>query len=138
MSLKSTSNAVFRPLLLRVSANTSLPSSLVADTTGYVAVDKTNRNIVCAFRGSRSVRNWLINAQFVLGPTDLCSGCTAHSGFWDAWVESRDKVMPAIKDAVAANPGYKVVITGHSLGGAMAVMAAAQLRKEGTPAALVR
>ncbi|KAF2653939.1 alpha/beta-hydrolase [Lophiostoma macrostomum CBS 122681] len=106
------------------------------DVTGYVAVDHTNSLVVVAFRGSSSVKNWFTNLDFKLTNTDLCDGCTAHNGFWQSWVDSRDDILGAIKNYKTAYPGYKLVSTGHSLGGAIATLSAAQLRHDGYDVAL--
>ncbi len=112
-------------------------SSLITDVTGLVAVDSTNRKIVVNFRGSQSARNWLANLDFTAIPTDICPGCTVHQGFWRSWVEARPRILAAVEDAVAKNPGYGIVATGHSLGGAIATLAAANLRNSGYTVALV-
>lgn len=112
-------------------------SSLITDVTGLVAVDSTNRKIVVNFRGSKSARNWLANLDFTAIPTDICPGCTVHQGFWNSWLEARPRILTAVKDAVARNPGYGIVSTGHSLGGAIATLAAANLRNSGYTVALV-
>ena len=100
--------------------------------TGYVAIDKTRSLTILAFRGSKSVRNYLADADFPTVPTDICSGCEVDQGFYNSWLEARTGVMSALKSAVAANPSYGVVVVGHSLGGAIAAIAAAELRNEGT------
>ncbi|KAF2751911.1 alpha/beta-hydrolase [Sporormia fimetaria CBS 119925] len=106
-------------------------SDLDTDVTGYVATDDTNRLIIVSFRGSHSLDNWITNLQLDLVQTDLCAGCTAHRGFWQSWLDSRKDVMGAIKRAVQTRPGYQIVATGHSLGGSIATLAAAQLRRDG-------
>ena len=116
----------------------SRSSTLATDTTGFVAVDKTNRNIICTFRGSTSARNWLNNLHFFPRPTDICPGCALHEGFSRSAGEVRGRVVPGIRAALDANPGFNVVIAGHSLGGALATITAAEVRKAGIPAALVR
>ena len=107
-------------------------SSLITDVTGYIALDHTRSLTVLAFRGSESVRNYITDADFPLVPTDICSGCTADQGFYNSWQEAKSGIMAALKTAAAANPSYKVVVVGHSLGGAIAVIAAAEMRNQGT------
>lgn len=102
------------------------------DATGFVAVDTTNSLIVISFRGSSSVRNWITNANFGLADIDFCANCKAHAGFKKSWNEARPSVWPAVTAAKAAHPTFKIVATGHSLGGAMAELAAGALRAAGT------
>jgi pimeloyl-ACP methyl ester carboxylesterase len=68
--------------------------------------------------------------------SDICSGCKVHRGFWNSWTEARDGVLAAVKSAAAVNPGYKLVVVGHSLGGAIGTLATAELRKSGCDVAL--
>ena len=118
--------------------NTSHPntyhfaSSIKSDVTGFVATDTTNKLIVLSFRGSRSVRNWLTNLNFPVAPTTICATCTSSIGFWQSWLEAQTNVLAAIKTAQKQYPDYKVIATGHSLGGALASLAAAVLRAQGT------
>src|SRR3712207_4057828 len=107
-------------------------SSIKSDITGFVATDTTNELIVLSFRGSRSVRNWLTNLQFPVAPTTICATCGSSIGFWTSWLEAETNVLAAIKQAQAQYPSYKVISTGHSLGGALASLAAAVLRAQGT------
>lgn len=111
-------------------------SSLKTDVTGYVAIDNTRSLTVLAFRGSKSVRNFITDVDFPATQTDICPSCTAHQGFWDSWVEARVGVLAALKTAAASHPSNRVVVTGHSLGGAIADLAAAEIRKSGITADL--
>ncbi|KAL8924995.1 MAG: hypothetical protein Q9172_002424 [Xanthocarpia lactea] len=111
-------------------------SSLKTDVTGYVAIDNTRALTVLAFRGSSSVRNFVADANFLAEPTDICPSCTAHNGFWDSWVEARPGVLAALKTAAASHPNNRVIVTGHSLGGAIADLAAAEIRNSGITADL--
>ena len=112
-------------------------SSAQTDVTGFVAVDSTNEEVVVAFRGSSSVRNWLTNVNAEDIDSDLCDGCTVHQGFWRSWLEARSGIITALEEAADENPGFEVVATGHSLGGALATLAAADLRNDGYPVTLV-
>jgi hypothetical protein len=99
--------------------------------TGFVATDTTNQLIVLSFRGSRSIRNWITNFVFPTVPTTICPTCLASQGFWGSYLEAQKSVLAAITTAKAQYPDYKVVATGHSLGGALASLAAGVLRSQG-------
>ena len=105
--------------------------------TGFVAVDSNRKLVVVSFRGSVSVRNWLTNFNIPQVPTDICDGCLVHQGWWSAWYEARAGVLGSITGICDYYPGYQLVITGHSAGGAIATLAAAELRKMGYTAGLV-
>lgn len=108
-----------------------------ADATGFVAVDDQNKLIVLAYRGSTSLGNWIGNLNVEFDAFSLCSGCQVHGGFLSSWTASKDQVTTSLTQARAANPGYQVIATGHSLGAAIATLAAADLRQQGFNIALV-
>lgn len=101
------------------------------DATGFIATDSTNQLVVLSFRGSSDISNWEANLDFKLTDVDLCDGCQAHNGFWDSWNTVSDEVTSQIDSAMSDNSGYKLVVTGHSLGGALAALAGTALRNSG-------
>lgn len=62
---------------------------------------------------------------------DLTRGCEAHDGFYKSWRQSSSTVTAALESALSANPGYALVVTGHSLGAAVATLAGAEWRNAG-------
>lgn len=127
-------------------------TSLLTDNQGLIAVDPTTKLIVVSFRGSHSVRNWISKyapspplspfpstntpPSIVFDFTDcssLVSGCQAHTGFLAGWLELSASVTAGVAAARKAHPGYAVATAGHSLGGAVATLAAAYLRAAGVP-----
>lgn len=64
-------------------------------------------------------------------PCGLVDGCLVHSGFNTGYDEIAATLIDAVKKAHDANPTYKIVFTGHSLGAAMATLSAANLRARG-------
>jgi hypothetical protein len=110
---------------------TEFENSIISDITGFIATDTTNKLIVLSFRGSSSIRNWITNIEFPVVITDICATCSASLGFWTSWLEARKNVLSAIASAKQQYPDYKVVATGHSLGGALASLAAAAMRSQG-------
>jgi predicted lipase len=123
------------PLVEAANTNTltEFENSIASDVTGFVATDTTNKLIVVSFRGSRSVRNWISNVQFPVIPTVICADCNASAGFWNSYLEAqKGGLLTAVAKAQKQYPTFKVVATGHSLGGALASLAAAVLRSQGT------
>jgi hypothetical protein len=101
------------------------------DTNGYIGYNPNYNEIVVVFRGTQSVRNWLDNLTFWKTNYPHCSGCEVHKGFY----KTMNKVIDDVKNEVFALksqfPSYSVTVTGHSLGAALALLTALELRQSG-------
>ena len=52
-----------------------------------------------------------------------CENCTVHMGFYSSWINTRSVILPELTAAIDQYPDYKLVLVGHSLGGAVAALA---------------
>ena len=86
-------------------------------TQGFVA--STGDLVFLSFRGTKEIRDWLVDID--IRSIDRPYG-TVHRGFFEAFTDARTKMESLIGDLA----GRKLVITGHSLGGALATIAAAE------------
>lgn len=105
---------------------------------GFVGVDPSKSQVVLSFRGSQSIRNWIANLDISMDDCDDLpvgddSDCQIHSGFNDAWNQVKDSVYTFIANASSTYPNHTLIVTGHSLGGAVGTIAAANLRAMGYP-----
>ena len=89
-----------------------------------VEVDDSARIQWIAFRGTATVSDAQLDADYTQKP-DSVLGIYLHSGFAAAANDLLPKILPLLK------PGYKTNVSGHSLGGAIAVVTALYLRKRG-------
>lgn len=125
---------------------------LLSDSCGFVALDHGLKQttdgevahdpeIVIAFRGTYSITNTVVDLstvpqEYVPYPapgngddeTGRCTNCTVHMGFYASWRSARELVLPALKAARATYPNYPIHLVGHSLGGAVAALAALELK----------
>ena len=101
------------------------------NTEVFVATD--SQVILCAFRGTESdqVEDWITDARIKLTPGPLGSKC--HRGFKNAL----NHVWPELRDLLEdfQNASQNIWFTGHSLGGALAMLAAASRLDEEKPVA---
>jgi len=102
---------------------------LLIATSGFIAIDPKNKLVVLSFRGFHSNQNWIEDFKIALICSDLCPTCRVHHGFWESWTGMRDMIIPNVLAATKAHPHYRFIVTGHSLGAAIATLAAADIRK---------
>ncbi|KKA27398.1 hypothetical protein TD95_000486 [Thielaviopsis punctulata] len=118
---------------------------MMSDSCGYIAVDHGfHKGIILAFRGTYSVTNTVVDLTTVPQaytpypvPDDgddseaheyECKNCTVHMGFYSSWINARDIVIPQLKALREKYPSYTIHLVGHSLGGAVATLAALELK----------
>ncbi|MFT5469796.1 MAG: 5'-nucleotidase [Verrucomicrobiales bacterium] len=80
--------------------------------------------IAVCFRGTKNLLQWILNLSVLGEPWDLeqPEGAKVHQGFRYIF----NKLWPALREAIP-NDDEPIFYTGHSLGGALATYAAAEL-----------
>lgn len=106
--------------------------------------EEGHKAIVIAFRGTYSITNTVVDLSTVPQkylpypspdhggddperPDHKCDNCTVHQGFLESWQEARKLVLPELEELRAKHPDYPIHLVGHSLGGAVACLAALEL-----------
>jgi hypothetical protein len=87
--------------------------------------------VVVAFRGTNGadLENWITNIKGVSSQYPGVTGAEVHTGFQQAYNDVKAQVNQAVKNLMAAHTTAKIFVTGHSLGGALAVFAAVDIKK---------
>eukprot|EP00756_Hemistasia_phaeocysticola_P029983 Hpha_TRINITY_DN16266_c3_g5::TRINITY_DN16266_c3_g5_i1::g.11645::m.11645 len=111
---------------------TAYASNQSQHSAAFVAYTTSpEKRIVISFRGTdgADIKNWIENVNFVPTPIPWLDNPNyqAHEGFVGIYVSLRPHVQQGLKDAQAACPDCNVSVVGHSLGGAVAVLAASDL-----------
>jgi len=138
------SSAVYQFLCPRPLGNSLVQSfsNVLTHAHGFVVRDDRRREIVVAFRGSHELANMVTDGNLVLIPLvsrgiEKNNTALVHAGFLISYNSVRAVVVHVVRDQLLAYPNYTVVISGHSLGGALASIAALSV-KSNFPSAAVR
>lgn len=114
------------------------PAQAMAKDThifGLMGHDLATGTAFVSFRGSSDVADWIADFDFLPAPYKPVTGFgQVHAGFQDVYFCVRHSVAANLP--TAADGCQNILITGHSLGAALAVLAApdiAGIRLPGTP-----
>jgi len=88
--------------------------------TGY---DPVNDQVIISFRGTSNVVNWLTDLDALVVDYPGVSGGLVHKGFYNAWQRLSVRVMPSAQALIDKHNTSQIMVTGHSLGAAVAQMA---------------
>ena len=84
------------------------------------------QEVIICFQGTADVHDWLDNLDAKFTPLPGAQRYNVHAGFWNA-LDTLWKGVSAFLAGNAASGNVPVYLCGHSLGGAMAALAAARL-----------
>ena len=79
--------------------------------------------IIVSFRGSSNIPNWINNINILKMDYPYCDGCKIHKGFHKSYQSLAGVIIPAVVELFKKYHA-EIVVTGHSLGAAMATIAA--------------
>jgi hypothetical protein len=109
------------------------------ETSAAALVEDRGDYIVVAFQGSKSPRDFEQDAEFWM--TDLNwsrndEPAAVHHGFLEDWESIEGQVVAAVKQIIASRSPNSdlrtpIFVTGHSLGGALAILGALELVRQG-------
>ncbi|CAJ1991268.1 lipase / LIP2 [Leishmania donovani] len=98
----------------------------------YVGVDDGSAQVVVALRGSATQQEKLMRRPAEPVLYDITSGCglecRVHTGFQRSYLAVRRTVRAAVVRDLTMHPGYNVLVTGHSVGAAVALLAAVDVQ----------
>lgn len=107
-----------------------LEAILVSKYSSAILIGLTLLSVVVVFRGSANIQNWFNNLKFFKKNYKSVSGAQVHIGFSDSFDSVKGVFHSAMKKARSYCPGCKhITVTGHSLGGALSVLAALELQE---------
>ncbi|KAL6926421.1 hypothetical protein ACO0SA_003910 [Hanseniaspora valbyensis] len=116
--------------------------------TGYIAIDHMRQVIALVFRGSSTRWDWfhdlrlnpskykpfsleIFDEKVKKGEISECVDCKLHTGFSKFLDTLHGKFMDKLDNIFQKHSDYKLVVAGHSLGAAVAVLAGIEFKLRG-------
>ncbi|KAJ7762883.1 Alpha/Beta hydrolase protein [Mycena olivaceomarginata] len=134
------SSAAYQPFCARPVGRVLVRAFEIGHTQGFIARDPARLEIVVVFRGTFSLKDAITDAKFLLVPFEspgIVELVHVHRGFLGAYQNVSDQVVGIVAKELKEYPTFRIVVTGHSLGGAIASLAAPSI-KAALPDAVVK
>lgn len=90
---------------------------------GYAGYWPDKNKIVVSMRGTVDIKNWIENFNFETSKYSKCTGCLIHDGFYFDYLSVSNLIQTSVKALMQQYPKARLIVTGSSLGGALAVIA---------------
>jgi Lipase (class 3) len=101
-----------------------------ADTYAYAGLMPAQQLILAVFRGTSNIENWLQDGDFAKVPYPLFgNNSEVHKGFYEDYNSLRSTIVGSVLSMHRANPSFRVAVSGHSLGAALATLCVAELHQ---------
>ncbi|CAD8062043.1 unnamed protein product [Paramecium primaurelia] len=97
----------------------------------YCGYNQKENYIVLVYRSTQDLTNWINNVKFFKQEFGDCKDCAVHLGFWETYTAISNEMINCTKTLRQKYPKSKVLITGHSLGGAIAALMAVDVTRLG-------
>lgn len=98
-----------------------------ADLRGYVAYRRSSKQVIVAFSGTRTLSQSMLDCHFSKRKHPGNPRCRVHRGFWRLYRGIADQAFAGVKKALDEHEVDELVLTGHSMGGAISYLLAVDL-----------
>jgi hypothetical protein len=103
----------------------------VAKLGAYVAYRPSTKQLIVAISGTSNVRQALQDLGTLKHRHPAGGGCAVHAGFWRMYQGIQPKIVRTVEKALRDHDVAELVLTGHSLGGALSHLLAIDLLTPG-------
>ncbi|KAI8149013.1 Alpha/Beta hydrolase protein [Fennellomyces sp. T-0311] len=108
-------------------------ASPIYDVNAIILRSDSLGAIYIAFRGALSPQNNVMDLELDQVDYPYAEGAKVHRGFFNGYQSVRGELLKVLDEQISTSSDYKIVITGHSLGGAQGLLCALDLYNLGGP-----
>ena len=101
----------------------------INDGQAYVTYNSERKELVVAFRGTVNFKNWFFTNGNFFKESFKCPKCKVHDGFETLYDSMKSKMLSTVALIEEKYKPERILVTGHSLGGAMSTLAAYDLHE---------